>query len=122
MKGYQSIYSFSPTIISFSLSSMSLGLSKLYNCSVNFQFIEKEVKHKVYFCTDKHQSIQKVGTIVSDACIQACLTYSRIQYLKKIVSDEVDFLHADKHQNFLKGFYVFGQVCVKYPEKFIASL
>ena len=24
-----------------------------------------------------------------------------LQYLKKVVSDEVDFLHTDKHQNFL---------------------
>ena len=26
-----------------------------------------------------------------------------LQYLKKKVRDEVDFLHADKHQSFLKG-------------------
>ena len=47
------------------------------------------------------------------------------------MSDEVDFLHADKHLNFLHileiyylfyGFYVFGQACLKYPEKFIISL
>ena len=45
-----------------------------------------------------------------------------MQCLKKVVSDEVGFLHADKHQNFLQGFYVFGQACLKYPEKFIISL
>ena len=26
-----------------------------------------------------------------------------LQYLKKEVRDEVDFLHADKHQSFLQG-------------------
>ena len=26
-----------------------------------------------------------------------------LQYLKKEVSDEVDFLHADKHENFLQS-------------------
>ena len=26
-----------------------------------------------------------------------------LQYLKKDVRDEVDFLHADKHQSLLKG-------------------
>ena len=25
-----------------------------------------------------------------------------LQYFKKVVSDEVDFLHADKHQNILQ--------------------
>ena len=40
---------------------------------------------------------------------------SIIQYLKKEVSDEVDFLHSDKHQSFLKidaiFFDWFGQTC-----------
>ena len=52
-----------------------------------------------------------------------------LQCLKKVVSDEVDFLHADPHLNFLQGwyylfysFYVFGQACLKYKEKVIISL
>ena len=28
-----------------------------------------------------------------------------LQYLKKEVKDEVDFLHADKHQSFLKVYF-----------------
>ena len=54
------------------------------------------------------------------------------------MSDEVDFLHADKHHNFLHidknknflqdditffyGFYGFGQACLKYSGRFIISL
>ena len=30
------------------------------------------------------------------------LKTTTMQYLKKVVSDEVDFLHADKHLNFLQ--------------------
>ena len=31
-----------------------------------------------------------------------------LQYLKKEVKDEVNFLHADKYQNFLKDCFNFG--------------
>ena len=31
-----------------------------------------------------------------------------LQYLKKEVKDEVNFLHADKYQNFLKDYFNFG--------------
>ena len=48
-----------------------------------------------------------------------------MQYLKKEVSDEVDFLHSDKHQSFLKidaiFFDWFGQTCPKYTDKFALS-
>ena len=41
----------------------------------SLQYLEKEVRDKVGFCRDKLQSIQKVGTIISDGCSQACLKY-----------------------------------------------
>ena len=48
-----------------------------------------------------------------------------MQYLKKEVSDEVDFLHSDKHQSFQKidaiFFYCFGQTCPKYTDRFALS-
>ena len=48
-----------------------------------------------------------------------------MQYLKKEVSEEVDFLHSDKHQSFLTidaiFFYWFGQTCPKYTDKFALS-
>ena len=43
-----------------------------------------------------------------------------LQYLKKEVSDEVDFLHADKHESFLQTdtmiFDRYGQAFPKLPK------
>ena len=43
-----------------------------------------------------------------------------LQYLKKEVRDEVDFLHADKHQSFLQ--IDFNTLCIKFFYKVILSL
>ena len=43
-----------------------------------------------------------------------------LQYLKKQVRDEVDFLHADKHQSFLQ--VDFNTLGIKDPYKVILSL
>ena len=43
----------------------------------SLQYLEKEVRDKVDFCRDKLHSIQKVGTVMSDGCSQACLKYSK---------------------------------------------
>ena len=49
-----------------------------------------------------------------------------MQHLKKEMSDEVDCLHADKHQSFLQVdtifFDGFGQACPKYSNKFAVPL
>ena len=37
-----------------------------------------------------------------------------LQYLKKEVKDEVDFLHVDKHQSFLKVFFNTLDIKVSY--------
>ena len=37
----------------------------------------KYLKDEVDFCTDKHQSIKKFGSIIFDGCSQACLKYSK---------------------------------------------
>ena len=42
----------------------------------SLQYLKKEVRYKVDFCRDKLQSIQNVGTTISDGCSQACLKYS----------------------------------------------
>ena len=43
-----------------------------------------------------------------------------LQYLKKKVTDEVDFLHADKHESYLQiDFMIFdgdGQAFPKFPK------
>ena len=49
-----------------------------------------------------------------------------MQYLKKEMSDEFDFLLADKHQSLRQAevilFDRFSQTCPKYPDKFAISL
>ena len=49
-----------------------------------------------------------------------------LQYPKKELSYEVDFLHADKHESLLQVdsiiFDGFGQAYPKYPGKFAMSL
>ena len=56
----------------------SLGQSTRNNkYAKSLQYLKKEVRDKIDFCRDKLQSIQKVGTVISDGCIQACLKYSK---------------------------------------------
>ena len=51
----------------------SLAQSTRNNKSAkSLQYLEKEVRDQVQFCRDKLQSIQKVGTVMSDECSQAC--------------------------------------------------
>ena len=47
----------------------------LYVDAINTR--RKYSKDEVGFCTDKHQSIQKPGTIVTDGCSQASPKYSK---------------------------------------------
>ena len=44
---------------------------------------------------DKHQRLRKIDTVTLDVCDQAFAT--SLQYLKTEVSDQVVFLHTDKH-------------------------
>ena len=72
----------------------------------------------------KHESSLQIDTITFDGDSQAFPNFPKaslqcLQYLKKEVRDEVDFLHADKHQNFLQvDFNIFG---IKDPYKVILS-
>ena len=49
-----------------------------------------------------------------------------LQYLKPQISDEVNFLHVDKHQSFLKVdtifFHGLGEICANYPDNVAISL
>ena len=65
-------------ILSILVSMASLTQSTQNNTfAKSLQYLKKEVKDKVDFCRDKLQSIQKVGTVISDGCSQACLKYSK---------------------------------------------
>ena len=69
---------FNKFILSILVSVASLAQSTRNNkFEKSSQYLEKEVKDKVDFCRDKLQSIQKVGTVISDGCSQACLKYSK---------------------------------------------
>ena len=46
----------------------------------SLQYLKKEVTDKVDFCRDKLQSIQKVGTVISDGMPKA-LKITTMQYL-----------------------------------------
>ena len=68
-------YKLIPSIL---LSMASLAQSTWNNkFTKSLQYLKKEVRDKVDFCRDKLQSIQKVGTVISDGCSQACLKYSK---------------------------------------------
>ena len=65
-------------ILSILLNMASLAQSTQNNkFAKSLQYLKKEVRDKVDFCRDKLQSIQKVGTVISDGCSQACLKYSK---------------------------------------------
>ena len=71
---YMQIYKpFCKLILSILVSMASLAQSTRNNkFAKSLQYLEKEVRDKVDFCRDKLQSIQKVGTVMSDGCSQAC--------------------------------------------------
>ena len=69
---------FCKLILSILVSMASLAQSTRNNKFAKFlQYLEKEVRDKVDFCRDKLQSIQEVGTVMSDWCSQACRKYSK---------------------------------------------
>ena len=74
------------------------------------QYLKKNEKDEVDFLPDKHQRFLQVDTIILDVCGQACPNYPKqqvcyffaISLKKKEASDEVNFLHVDKHKSFLQ--------------------
>ena len=58
--------------------------------------------------TDDCQRFLQSDTVILDVHGQACPNYPNkkfaisLQYLKKEVNDEVDFLYAGKHENLIK--------------------
>ena len=63
------------------------------------------MEDEVYFWHgDKHGSLLQVDTIIFKHAksIQNNKFAISLQYLKKVVSDEVELLHVDKHRGFPK--------------------
>ena len=62
-------------------------------------------------CENKHESLQQIDSMILMWMVKHFQSSENsefamsLQYLKKEVKDEVDFLHADKHQSFLKVYF-----------------
>ena len=68
-------------ILSILVKLISLAQSTRNNkFAKSLQYLEKEVRDKVDFCRDKLQSIQKVGTVISDG-MPKVLKITTMQYL-----------------------------------------
>ena len=61
----------------------------------------------IFYMQIKHQSLLQIDTMILMRIVKHSQTSQNSKftvpsgYLKKEVRDEVDFLHADKHQSFL---------------------
>ena len=70
---------------------------------------------KLIFCLQINKRFLQIDTIITQNNFVISL-----QYLKKEVSGEVDFLHADKDESFLRidtmSFYGDGQAFRKFPK------
>ena len=62
----------------------------------------------IFFLADKHEGMLQIDTMVFMVIVKHFQSSPKskfvmsLQYLKKEVRDEVDFLHANKHQNILQ--------------------
>ena len=75
---------------------------------------------------EKRQRLLRVDTIILGVCDQESPNYQNknfgisLQYLKKEVSDKVNSLHVDKHENFVQidtiTFNGDGQAFPKFPK------
>ena len=85
------------------------------------------------FAIPQGKQFLQIDFIILGVCGQACLNYSKLpkltislQYHMKEVSDEVDFLHADKHETLLQIDTMILMGMVKYSSsknsKFAMSL
>ena len=88
------------------------------------------MKHEADFLpSDKHQRFLQIDTTILGVCGQACPNYQKskfvisLQYLKKVVSDEVAFLHADKYESLLQIdiMFLMGMVMNFQPNSFHTS-
>ena len=81
----------------------------------------------IFWNADKHESLLQIDSIIlmgmakhSQSSQNSKFAMS-LQYLKKEVKDEVDFLHADKHQSFLKVYFNTLGIKVSYKVNIIIN-
>ena len=95
---------------------------------MSLQYLEKEVRDGVdFFCMQKtiKDFFKMILSFSVCAAMHALITQNNkfaisLQCLKKEVSGEVDFLHADKHESFLQIYTMIfdgdGQTFPKFPQ------
>ena len=75
------------------------SITKVPKITIHLQHLKENGKNKVDFLLSaRHQRFQ-IDTIILDLCGQAC---PNLQYLRKEVSNQVCFWHADKHESCLQ--------------------
>ena len=80
----------------------------------------------IFFLADKHESMLEIDTIILMVMVKHSQSSPKrkfvmpLQYLRKKVRDEVDFLHAHKHQCFLQ--VDFNILDIKVSFKVVLSL
>ena len=68
----------------------------------------------------KHESLLQIDSMILMGMVKHSQSFQKskfamsLQYLKKEVKDEVDFLQADKHQSFLKIYFDTFAIKVSY--------
>ena len=79
--------------------------------SLLFFAISKNLVMLIFLYADKHEGLLQIDSMILMGMVkhpqspQNSKFAMSLQYLKKEVKDEVDFLHADKHQSFLKVYF-----------------
>ena len=92
---------------------MNLNLNLKF--AISLQYLKKELSDEIDFLhADKHESLLQIDKMIFMGMVKHSSRWSSsqnskfvmsLQYLKKEVKDKVDFLHADKHQSFLKLYF-----------------
>ena len=81
----------------------------------------------IFLHTDKHESLLQIDRMILKRMVkhsqnsQNAKFAMSLQYLKKEIKDEVDFLHASKHQSFLKVCLITLGINVSYKVSIIIS-
>ena len=75
---------------------------------ISFKYLKENINDEVVFLAPyKRQRFFQIDTIILGVCGQSCPNSQSnnfaifLQYLKKEVSEEIDFLHAGKHESLL---------------------
>ena len=98
------------------------------------QYLKENVKHEVGFLPpDKHRRLLQIGSIILVVGCQGCPNYSKkknkknaisLQYFKRELSHEVNFLHANKLERLFETDTVKGDslAFAKFPKQHVCNV